>query len=144
MANRKKGKFYGGAEPGQFTKWPHACGQHWNYYRLTVYAKALLFELVSQYNGRNNGDLCCAWGLVHDRGLGSRRTVQAAERELERTGWTYKTRQGGRNVANLYALTMFDIDECGGKLDAGVPIGQRLSYWKLGHNPALSDEQEAA
>lgn len=144
MATRKRGRHWGDSEPGQFAKWPLACGRHPNFYRLSIHAKALLFELLSQYKGRNNGDLCCAWGVVRDRGVGSRRRVQAAEKELERTGWTYRTRQGGRNMPNLYALTCFDIDECDGKLDPHVPIGKRLSYWKLGYNPALSDHEEAA
>lgn len=144
MATRKKGRFFSGRDGSSFSPWPTECGQHWNFRARSVHAKALLFELLSQYNGRNNGDLCCAWGLVKDRGLGSRRTVQAAEKELERSGWSYRTRQGGRNQANLYALTFIDIDECNGKLDSHVRVGERLSYWKLGYNPSLESTEEAA
>ncbi|HET8700987.1 MAG TPA: hypothetical protein VFL97_04900 [Nitrococcus sp.] len=144
LATRKRGRTYGGRDGNAFSAWPHECGQHPNFYRLSVHAKAMLFELLSQYRGRNNGDLTAAWGVLKDRGLGSRNTVYRAERELLRTGWIYRTRQGGRNRCHLYALTFFDVDECDGKLDTPELVGQRLSYWKLGYNPELSSQQEAA
>ncbi len=132
---------------GQFAAFPQACWRHENYARLSPHAKALLHELHGQYRGDNNGDLCAAWGTVKHRGLGSRATVDKARDELERMGWTIQTRQGGKHRANLYALTFLDIDSCGNKLDAGIPVGKRLDYWKLGENmrlsPRLCRESEA-
>lgn len=145
MSTRRRGKYYGGRDGRGFSPWPIECATHWNFYRLTPYAKALLFELIGQYRGRNNGDLTCAWSVLKDRGLGCRNTVYKAELELMRTGWTARTRQGGRNQCNLYALTFLDIDDCNGKLDPHVRVGERLSYWRLGYNPeAVGCESEEA
>jgi hypothetical protein len=146
VSSRKK--FKGAAdkaESGGFSRWPHSCASHPNYHRLSLPARALLTELLGQYRGNNNGDLCCAWrGLLKERGWRSRTTVDRARDELVALGWIVLTRQGDKNKPNLYALTFFDIDDCGGKLDAGTPIGQRLSYWKEGFNPNLQRRRKAA
>lgn len=144
MAKRKKGKYYGGRDGAMFSAWPADCATHWNFYQRSTQAKALLFELLGQYRGRNNGDLTTAWSVLKDRGWRSRDTVQKAEAELLRTGWIVKTRQGGRNRCNLFALTFYDIDDCKGKLDVHVHIGKRLSFWKLGYNPWLTKGNDAS
>ena len=125
-------------EPGQFDAFPRACSGHPNYARLTVYAKVLLHELLSQYNGSNNGDLCCAWGVIKHQGLGCKTSTENARDELEITGWIVQTRQGWNKRPNLYALTFLDTDECGQKMDAGIPSGYRFGYWGKGENPRLS------
>lgn len=132
------------AESGGFSRWPHACATHPSFYRLSITARALLFELLSQYRGNNNGDLCCAFGLLKDRGWKSRTTIDRARDELQALGWIVLTRQGYQNTPNLYALTFFEVDECNGKLDADAPVGQRLGYWKDGHNPRLQRRRKAA
>ncbi|PWG62331.1 hypothetical protein [Sediminicurvatus halobius] len=142
-ASRKRGRYYGGRDGKGFCPWPVECATHPNFYGLSAIAKALLFELLGQYRGRNNGDLTTAWSVLKHRGWRSRDTVQRAEGELLRTGWIVKTRQGGRNRCNLFALTFFDIDECGGKLDTHR-VGERLSYWRLGYNPELSEQEGQA
>lgn len=122
-------------ESGGYCAWPHACTKHPNFYKLGNSAKALLFELLGQYRGNNNGDLCCAWGLMKDRGWNAKATVERARDQLVSTGWIVLTRVGGRNKANLYALTFYTIDECGGKLDDRTFRGSPLGYWKTGTNP---------
>ncbi|TQE98162.1 MAG: hypothetical protein FKY71_15255 [Spiribacter salinus] len=143
MSTRKRGKYYGDRDGRGFTPWPYDCATHWNFHRLSNIAKALLLELMGQWRGRNNGDLTAAWSVLKERGWHSRHTVQRAEAELLETGWIVKTRQGGRNRCNLYALTFLDIDECGGKVE-GYRVGERLSYWKLGYNPEKVRSDEAA
>lgn len=133
-ATRSKGRYYGGRDGDKFSAWPKECAEHWNFYQRTHIAKALLFELLGQYNRRNNGDLTTAWSVLKDRGWKSRDTLFKAAQELLSTGWIVKTRQGGRNRCNLYALTFFDIDDCGGKVEIYKP-GIRLSYWRQGYNP---------
>src|SRR5688572_22878675 len=96
---------------GSFTAWPHACAQHPNFSNLSAIAKALLLYFLGEFRGSNNGDLSCAWKLMKLRGWKSRTTVEKACKELEQTGWIVRTRQGFRNRCNLYALTMFSIDE---------------------------------
>ena len=125
-------------EGRSFSAWPHACATHENFYRLSNSAKALLFELLGQYRGNNNGDLCSAWGLLKDRGWRSRATIERARDELLKTGWIVLTRQGGRNKANLYALTFYAIDECKGKIDSRPLPGSPLGYWKTGTNPEIN------
>lgn len=138
MVRKSRTKTKGRRESGSFAAFPRACWEHRNYAELPIQAKALLHELNGQYNGKNNGDLCAAWGTVKDRGLGCRATVDRARDELERAGWIVLTRQGGRNAPNLYALTFHSVDECGGKLDAGATAGRPLGYWKNSSNPQLS------
>lgn len=47
-----------------------------NYCALNRTAKVLLFELIcNQYRGKNNGFLCCVFGLMKDRNIGSKNTV---------------------------------------------------------------------
>jgi hypothetical protein len=92
--------------------------KHPCYITLTSKAVRLLLELAMQYNGYNNGDLSAAWSIMRGRGWNSRDTLFRAERELLSHCLIIKTRQGGKNRCNLYALTWQAIDECGGKLDA--------------------------
>lgn len=128
-ADKRAGKFY--------TAWPHVCATHENFYNLSTTSKALLFELLGQYRGFNNGDLCCAWGLLRNRGWKSRATIERAGNELLEKGWIVLTRQGGRNRPNLYALTFFSVDECKGKLDNNWMVGSYLGYWKKGNHPEV-------
>lgn len=129
-AEKRDGKTY--------SAWPHACAIHENFYRLSNSAKALLFELLGQYRGNNNGDLCCAWGLLKKRGWRSRATIERARNELLKSGWIVLTRLGGRNKANLYALTFYAIDECKGKIDHRPLSGSPLGYWKTCTNPEIN------
>ena len=85
--------------------------------RLSSHAVKLLFDLLSQYSGQNNGDLSAAWTLMKPRGWKSKDTLNKALHELVDAGWIIKTRQGGKNFATLYAVSFFAIDECRGKLD---------------------------
>lgn len=92
-------------------------------------ASKLLLDLLSQYNGTNNGDLCATWTLMKDRGWRSKSSLEKALRELLQKGVIEKSRQGGRHKASLYALTMFAIDECKGKLDIAATSRPR-SLWR--------------
>jgi hypothetical protein len=53
-----------GRTAGSYTAWPHVCARSEHFKQLSIHAKALLFEFVSQYNGNNNGDLCCAFQVA--------------------------------------------------------------------------------
>ncbi|RFC32895.1 MAG: hypothetical protein DID92_2727745127 [Candidatus Nitrotoga sp. SPKER] len=96
------------------------CGSH---------ARMLLFDLLAQYRGNNNGDLCAAFSLMKRRGWKSTHTLIAAKRELLDAGLIMETRMGARpNKASLYALTWHALDECGGKLDISAQGFQRGAY----------------
>lgn len=131
-------------ESGSFSVWPHVCARSDSFKGLSPKAKGLLLSLLGQYNGRNNGDLCCAWGIMKHEGWRSRDTLERARDELERSGWILRTRQGGRNMPNLYALTFYEIDECDGKLDGHVPIGRKPGDWKNGAESIQAPGRKAA
>jgi hypothetical protein len=130
-----------GRTPGSYAPWPHACADSSNYKSLSPHAKALLLDFLGQFTGYNNGDLCCAWALMKERGWRSRTTVEKARAELERKGWIVRTLQGWRNKPNLYALTIHKIDDYK-KLDVGQ-TATPLGFWKDGHNPWLEDQRSA-
>ncbi len=86
-------------------------------------------DLCSVYNGHNNGDMATAWTIMKNRGWRSRDQLWKAQNELLEKEFIIKTRQGGRNKCNLFAITIWAIDECGGKLEVSAtnaPTGE----WK--------------
>lgn len=116
-------------ESGSFVSLPHHILNSSQFCNLSAIAVKFLIDLVAQYKGYNNGDLCPAWGLMKDRGWKSRDTLFRAQCQLEEAGFIERTRQGGRNSANLFAITWRGIDECKGKLDVKAnPIPSNL--WK--------------
>lgn len=116
-----KPKQYRGAkekrEAGGFVPLPFVVIRSESYARLSAHAVKLLNDLMAQYKGGNNGDLCAAWTFMEKRFWKSKGTLYKALRELREKYWIVVSRQGGRNRASLYALTFFAIDECKGKLD---------------------------
>lgn len=127
-----------GRTPGSYTAWPHACARSEHYRALSAHAKALLLDFLSQYNGNNNGDLCCAFKTLKPRGWKSRTTIEKARAELEKVGWIVRTLRGWRNKPNLYALTIFKINDIA-KLEARE-TDKPLGFWQQGSNPWLTDK----
>ena len=120
-------------EPGGFAAMPHCLLASHVYIRLSAHAIKLLYDLLAQFKGFNNGDLCLAWSLMEKRGWKSRDTLNKARQELLDCELILVSRYGDRKRPHLYALTFFAIDECGGKLD--VKATERpVSTWRL-HNP---------
>jgi DNA-binding PadR family transcriptional regulator len=79
----------------------------------------------------NNGDLTAAWRTMRVKGWASKATLYKALRELDATGFIIKTRQGGRRLCSLYAVTWRGIDECAGKLDSHIRASAvPLNTWK--------------
>jgi hypothetical protein len=73
-------------------------------------AKALLFELIRQHSGNNNGHLHLSFSWLERRGWKSRDVIQRARDELIQRGLLIQTRQGGLNIgASQYALTWLHI-----------------------------------
>ena len=78
---------------------------------LSAHACKLLFELMSQYRGDNNGNLTVAWSIVSKRGWRSRSTLWRCKAELIRAGFVYVTRKGHMpSTCELLALTWFPLD----------------------------------
>lgn len=116
-------------ERGGFVPLPFAVIRSQSFAGLSAHAVKLLCDLLAQYKGDNNGDLCMAWKLMHERGWRSRDTLEKARRELLEFGWIVLSRQGGRHQASLYALTFYAIDDCRSKLDIGA-TGSPSGEWK--------------
>ncbi|MGN6479887.1 hypothetical protein [Luteibacter sp.] len=115
---------------GPFARIPHDLQDSENWAQCGGTAIKLLCALVRQFNGRNNGDLCASIKVLSTRGWRSADTLHWSLKELEHFGFIELTRQGGRNLPNLYALTWRPIDECGGKLDRS-PTSKASDVWKL-------------
>ena len=96
---------------------PHRVLNHENFPSLSPRATKLAIDLVAQYKGHNNGDLCAPFSQMKKRGWRSSDQLNKAKKELIARGIIKVSRQGGLNKASLYGATGFPIDECGGKLD---------------------------
>jgi hypothetical protein len=133
MTKRRKTK---GRESGSYVALPHSLLRHPNFISLSPRATKLFLDLASNYVGNNNGDLSCAWKQMKARGWKSHDQVFKAQTELLEKGFLMKTRQGGRNKCNLYALTLWSIDECKGKLDVSA-TNVPSHDWKKSFSVAL-------
>ncbi len=116
-------------EGGGFVPLPFVVIRSQCFARLSAHAVKLLNDLLAQYKGDNNGDLCAAWTLMQPRGWKSKDTLNKALKELLTGDWLEVTRQGGRHKATLYAVTFYAIDECKGKLDVRS-TGSPRGTWK--------------
>jgi hypothetical protein len=101
----------------RFVMLPHDLLDMPEYMDLSHKSKNLLVELLKQYNGKNNGDLCITLSVMKKRGWNSNDTIRTAMKELTDAGFVILTRQGGRNQCSLYGLTWLPIDECQNKLE---------------------------
>ena len=117
-------------EAGSFVSLPHNVIRSQNFVSLSAHAVKLLIDLLSQYKGNNNGDLCATWTLMQRRGWKSKDTLNKALKELRLRDWLETTRQGGRHKPTLYAVTFIAIDSCGGKLDVLATASPRGSWKK--------------
>lgn len=108
---------------------------HANYMNLSGWETKLLIDLLVQYKGSNNGDMDMTWTRLSKRGWHSRDTLTRARRGLLDGGWVVITRKGWRKIPTLYAVTLWGIDECAGKVVEETPASTPLNFWKLGHNP---------
>ena len=115
--NDKRRRIKGRQTTSSFLQLPHHVLDHEVFKTLSKRATKLVIDIASQYRGHNNGDLCAPFSLMRKRGWNSSDQLEKAKKELIEKDVILVARQGGRNKANLYALTWFPIDECNGKLD---------------------------
>ena len=127
-------------ESGGYVAIPHLVLRSVALKNLSSHGTKLLMDLVSQYLGRNNGDLSAPFSTMKkDRGWKSKGTLNRAIKDLLESGLIIVSRQGGRHKCSLYALTYIAIDECGGKLDIKA-TDRPLGLWRK-HEPALDIQQ---
>lgn len=78
-------------------------------------AKALIFDLMRQHTGNNNGHLHLSFSWLAIRGWKSRDVIQRARSELIERNLLIQTRQGGLNIgASRYAVTWLHISNFAG------------------------------
>src|SRR4051794_18768251 len=90
---------------GGFAALPNAYFKTAEFAALSGRAVKLLVELALQYIPGKNGDLVITRGAMRTRGFKSADQLSKARDELINTGWIMVTRQGGRNIPTLYAIT---------------------------------------
>lgn len=124
MARQRKAK-------GRFVGIPYNVANSQQFGKLSYRAKALIVDLLLQYNGRNNGSLSACHALMKNRGW-SKATLHRSLKELIETGFVVVTRQGWkqRGKPTLLAVTWNGIDQAAVEYDDGIKeSGQPLSYW---------------
>jgi len=95
---------------GQYAAIPRAVLDSTAFMQTGHHAKALLFELLRQHNGNNNGHLHLSYAWLAKRGFNSRDVVKRAQMELIEHRLVVQTRMGGLNAGpHLYALTWLNI-----------------------------------
>lgn len=114
---KKRERIKGRTSCGQFLALPHVVLKHQDFICLSNRATRLLIDLAVQYNGHNNGDFCGTFSMMKKRGWTSNDQLRKALKELITKDFIRLTRQGGKKLANLYAITWQPIDECERKLD---------------------------
>lgn len=117
MAKKYPGVKGRGVKSSTFSMLLHHVQDSGNYSKLPSRAVKLLVDILRFYNGRNNGDLAITMRLMKPLGWTSKDQLSKAMNELEHYGFLKKSRQGGRHLCSLYALTFFAVDDCGGKHD---------------------------
>jgi len=101
-----------------------------NWASLSPKAVKMFFDLYVEYNSSNNGDFCASLSVMRKKGWNSNSQIRKAIQELMDKGWIVLSRQGAfRDCCNLYAVTIWPIDECGGKLDIS-PTHTAPNYWR--------------
>jgi hypothetical protein len=101
-----------------FFSLPDVVLNHPGFIALSGKAIKLLVDVGAQYNGRNNGNLCCTRSIMRSRGWTSNKGLDLARDELIDLEWLVQTKQGGRGIGpSLFAITWQPIDECGGRHD---------------------------
>ena len=110
----------------------HAIFDHPDYLALSKTARAFLWDMCRQHNGRNNGNLSAAPGIMGRMGW-DKKTALRCRKELEAHNWIAVTRYPrSKREPILYRLTWLDLDTWTGKpyLDAEALNQPRRSLKK--------------
>lgn len=109
---------------GRYSPIPHTVLDSTAFMQASHPSKALLFELMRQHSGTNNGRLQLAHSWLSTRGWKSRDVIQRARDELLQRGLLVETKKGGLNAGpSWYALTWLGITNFVG-LDIKQPAFQ--------------------
>ena len=100
---------------GRYGAMPHAVLDSVAFMGASHPAKALLYELLRQHTGANNGHLQLATSWLKTRGWTSAAVIQRAKVELASRNLLVRTRLGGLNAGpDLWALPWLPISDYAG------------------------------
>lgn len=98
------------AVTGRYTAVPHSLLNSVAFMGASHRARSLIFDLIAQHSGHNNGHLQLALSWLKSRGWASADGIQKAKQEALERGLIIKTRLGGLNIGpDRYALTWLPI-----------------------------------
>ncbi|MBX9900855.1 MAG: hypothetical protein K2Y28_08745 [Burkholderiaceae bacterium] len=113
---------------GAFLALPLAVIHSNRFKELSPYSIKLLIDVASQFNGKNNGDLCLAWKLMKVKGWKSEATLHRSKKELLAAGFICETRRGRLpNFCSLFGITWHPLNP-NQKFDIG-PGGFSFGAW---------------
>ncbi|WAL82777.1 hypothetical protein OYT13_24090 [Pandoraea sp. XJJ-1] len=131
------------AVAGSYTPIPHAVLDSIAFTGASVRAKAMLFDVLRQHNGKNNGRLQLSVSWLRKRGWKSADQIQKAKLELLERGLVIKTRFGGLTVGpDWYALTWLPISNYDG-LDLR-PGAYYPGHWRMMDPPPVAKNHDAS
>lgn len=100
---------------GRYSAMPHTVLDSPAFMGASHPAKALLYELLRQLTGSNNGHLQLATSWLKSRGWTSADVIQRAKQELVARNLLIRTRLGGLNAGpDLWALPWLSISDYAG------------------------------
>lgn len=100
---------------GTFSGMPHAVMDSTAFIGASHHARSLLFELIRQHNGSNNGHFQLATSYLRRRGWRSNDTIHHAKAELITRQLVIKTRLGGLGAGpDKWAVTWLPISNYAG------------------------------
>ncbi len=95
---------------GRYSAVPHSLLDSVAFMGASHPTRSLLFELIRQHSGSNNGHLQLATSWLSKRGWASAGGIQKSKQEALERGLIVKTKEGGLNTGpDLYALTWLPI-----------------------------------
>lgn len=95
---------------GSYSAIPHVVLDSNAFMGATDKAKSLLFAIIRQLNGKNNGHLHLAKKWLYNQGWTCDEGNRKAKKELIERGLIVQTKQGGLNMgADLFAVTWLPI-----------------------------------
>lgn len=122
---------------GRFAGIPHSVMDSTAFAGASYPARSLLFELIRQHTGRNNGHFQLSWGWLRRRGWKSADVVQRAKEDLITRQLAIKTRLGGLNAGpDLWAVTWLPISDYTGLTEVSAMTYHPGAWHFL--NPALA------
>lgn len=117
IRKRNRASAKGRASRGPFLAIPREVLNSPAWAAMTASEVKLLLDVAAGFRGNNNGNLSAAWGLMKNRGWVSKDTLARALSGIIEKGFVSITRQGGRRICSLFAITWEGIDPCDGKHD---------------------------